>query len=129
MRRTMSEKDLRFTKTHEWLKVEGGEALVGLSDFAQHELGDIVFIELPEVGRTIARGEVLTTVESVKSVSEIYAPVAGLVTEVNAALDGAPGLINTDPYGAGWIVRVKLTDPKDLASLLAAADYAKLTKE
>jgi glycine cleavage system H protein len=125
----MSDKDLRFTKTHEWLKAEGDEALIGLSDYAQHELGDIVFIELPEVGKTVAQGDVLTTVESVKSVSEVYAPLAGEVTEVNTALEGAPGLVNADPYGAGWIARVKLANPKDLTALLSAEDYAKLTKE
>jgi glycine cleavage system H protein len=125
----MSEKDLRFTKTHEWLKAEGDEALIGLSDYAQHELGDIVFIELPEVGKKVAQGDVLTTVESVKSVSEVYAPLAGEVTEVNTALEGAPGLVNADPYGAGWIARVKLANPKDLTALLSAEEYGKLTKE
>jgi glycine cleavage system H protein len=125
----MSEKDLRFTKTHEWLKAEGDEALIGLSDYAQHELGDIVFIELPEVGRKVAQGDVLTTVESVKSVSEVYAPLAGEVTEVNTALEGAPGLVNADPYGAGWIARLRLANPKDLTALLSAEEYGKLTKE
>jgi glycine cleavage system H protein len=125
----MSEKDLRFTKTHEWLKAEGDEALIGLSDYAQHELGDIVFIELPEVGKKVAQGDVLTTVESVKSVSEVYAPLAGEVTEVNTALEGAPGLVNADPYGAGWIARLRLANPKDLTALLSAEEYGKLTKE
>jgi glycine cleavage system H protein len=125
----MSEKDLRFTKTHEWLKAEGDEALIGLSDYAQHELGDIVFIELPEVGKKVAQGDVLTTVESVKSVSEVYAPLAGEVTEVNTALENAPGLVNADPYGAGWIARLRLANPKDLTALLSAEEYGKLTKE
>ncbi len=124
----MSEQDLRFTETHEWLRVEGREVTVGLTDYAQGELGDIVFVELPEVGRTISPGDVLTTVESVKSVSEIYAPVSGEITAANDALDSDPGLVNTDAQGEGWIFRIKLADGEDLSRFMSADDYATHTK-
>jgi glycine cleavage system H protein len=124
----MSGQDLKYTETHEWLRVEGGEATIGLSDYAQGELGDIVFIELPEVGRGVAKGDVLSTIESVKSVSEIYAPVTGEIADVNTALDADPGLINTDAQGEGWIFRIKLTDEGELAGLMDSDQYADHTK-
>ena len=124
----MSKQDLRFTKSHEWLKMEGGEALVGLTDYAQGELGDIVFVELPAVGAHVSAGDVLTTIESVKSVSEVYAPVAGDVTEANAVLEDSPDLVNSDPYGEGWIVRLKLEDVSSVDGLMTADDYEEHTK-
>jgi glycine cleavage system H protein len=124
----MSERDLRFTKTHEWLRVEDGVAVVGLSDYAQSELGDIVFIELPAVGTDVARDETLTTVESVKSVSELYAPVSGRVVEVNSALEDDPGAINADPYGAGWILKIEVSDAGELNTLMTAGEYEKHLK-
>ena len=124
----MSKQDLKFTKSHEWLKVEGTEALIGLTDYAQGELGDIVFVELPAEGTHVSAGDVLTTVESVKSVSEVYAPVAGDVVDVNAALEDSPDLINSDPYGDGWMVRVKLEDVSSLDGLMTADAYEEHTK-
>lgn len=124
----MSKQDLRFTESHEWLKVEGAEALIGLTDYAQGELGDIVFVELPTEGTHVSAGDVLTTVESVKSVSEVYAPVAGDVVEANAALEDSPDLINSDPYGDGWMVRVKLEDASSLDGLMTADAYEEHTK-
>lgn len=119
----MGEKDRLFTETHEWLSVDGDVATLGLTDYAQGELGDIVFVELPEAGRNLATGDVLTTVESVKSVSELYAPVDGEIVEGNAALDDDPALINTDPYGEGWITRLKLADGVDLSGFMNAEQY------
>jgi glycine cleavage system H protein len=124
----MSERDLKFTGTHEWIRVEGDEAVVGLSDYAQGELGDIVFVELPEAGRVVSKDEALTTLESVKSVSEVYAPLTGEITGVNAALEDDPGLINTDPLGKGWIFRMKLADASELSHLMSAEAYAEHTK-
>ncbi len=119
----MDDKDLRFTKSHEWVRSEGDEVVVGLSDYAQGELGDIVFIELPEVGRTAAKDEGLTTLESVKSVSEILAPLSGEIVDVNEVLEDDPGTVNTDPYGDGWILRMKLADVGELDDLMTAAEY------
>jgi len=119
----MSENGLRFTKTHEWVKVEGDVATLGLTDYAQHELGDIVFVELPEIGREIAAGDVLTSVESVKSVSEVYTPVSGEVVESNAALEEDPSVVNSDPLGAGWIARIRMKDPGELSELMDAQAY------
>lgn len=119
----MGEKDRLFTETHEWLSVEGDVATLGLTDYAQGELGDIVFVELPEPGRTLSAGDVLTTVESVKSVSELYTPVDSEIIEGNAALDDDPSLINSDPLGAGWIARLRLADGVDLSGLMNAEQY------
>ncbi len=124
----MSKQDLRFTESHEWLKMEGDEALIGLTDYAQGELGDIVFVELPAAGTHVAAGDVLTTVESVKSVSEIYAPVAGEVVDANAALENSPDLINSDPYGEGWIVNLKVEDASSVDGLMTADEYEDHTK-
>lgn len=125
----MSENILKFTKSHEWVRVEGDEAAIGLTDYAQHELGDIVFVELPDTGTSVTAGEVLTSVESVKSVSEVYAPVSGEVVAANDALESDPGLVNSDPMGAGWIAKVKLSNAAELDDLMNADDYESLTKE
>ncbi len=119
----MGEKDLLFTETHEWLSVEGDVATLGLTDYAQGELGDIVFVELPEAGRNLAAGDVLTTVESVKSVSELYAPIEGEIVEGNAALEDDPALINSDPYGKGWIAKLKLASGTDVSQFMTAEQY------
>jgi len=119
----MGEKDLLFTETHEWLRVEGDVATLGLTDYAQGELGDIVFVELPEAGRNMAAGDVLTTVESVKSVSELYAPIECEIVERNAVLEDDPALINSDPYGKGWIAKLKLADGTDLSQFMTAEQY------
>ncbi|MFH1690348.1 MAG: glycine cleavage system protein GcvH [Candidatus Eisenbacteria bacterium] len=119
----MGEKDRLYTETHEWLSVEGDVATLGLTDYAQGELGDIVFVELQEPGRSLSAGDVLTTVESVKSVSELYAPVKGEIIEGNAALDDDPSLINSDPFGAGWITRLRLAAGADLSQFMTAEQY------
>ena len=119
--------DLRYTAEHEWLKAEGDVHLVGITDFAQASLGDIVFVQLPEVGREVAKGESLGEIESTKSVSEIYAPVSGTVTAVNERLDSEPELVNTEPYGDGWLVRIQAGDAGD--GLLDAAAYKQLTED
>ena len=120
----MIPKHLRYTKEHEWVAVEGGTGTMGITDFAQHQLGDIVYVELPEVGRTVKAGETLGTIESVKAVSEIYSPVSGEVVEVNGAIEGDPSVVNKDPYGAGWMVKLKMKNPAELDELLGPADYA-----
>ncbi len=118
--------DRRYTKEHEWVKVAGGAATVGITDFAQRELGDIVYVELPEIGRAFAAGDVLGTIESVKAVSEIYAPVSGTITEVNTLLGDKPETINLDAHEKGWICRLSLKSPAELDALMDAAAYAKL---
>ncbi len=117
--------NFRYTKEHEWIKVEGDEALVGITDFAQHQLGDIIFVELPPVGKELAAHQSIGVVESVKSVSDVYAPVPGVVAAVNGALVQSADLLNKDPHGEGWIVRIKIKDKKDLGGLLSAGDYEK----
>ena len=124
----MSTAGLRFTESHEWLKVDGDDALMGLSDYAQHELGDIVFVELPEEGTTVSAGDVLATVESVKSVSEVYSPVAGEVVEINGDLEDSPDLINTDAYGDGWLIKIKLADVAEIDRLMSDDEYEAHTK-
>lgn len=113
--------DLRYTDDHEWLRPEGGQGLVGVTRHAADELGDVVFVELPAVGRTLARGETFGVIESVKTASDLYSPVSGEVIEVNAALATAPQLVNDEPYGAGWLIRLRLTDPSE-SELLRDAD-------
>jgi glycine cleavage system H protein len=117
--------EFRYTKDHEWIKLAGDEALVGITDFAQHQLGDIIFVELPPVGKELAGRQSMGVVESVKSVSDVYAPVAGEVLAVNEELAQAAELLNKDPHGKGWIVRIKVKDKKDLDGLLSAGDYEK----
>jgi glycine cleavage system H protein len=119
----MYPKDYRYTKEHEWIKVDGPIGAVGITEYAQHELGDVVFVELPKVGAKLKAGQSLGTVESVKAVSEIFTPVSGEVTETNAALVDAPEKINYDPHGSAWLVRIRLADPKELAGLMDAAAY------
>ncbi len=121
--------NLKFTKTHEWVKVEDGTGTIGISDFAQQELGDIVFVESPEEGTDIAAGDAMGSVESVKAVSELNAPVSGTVTAVNEELQDHPEVLNQDPYGQGWVVKVTLSAPGELESLMDAAAYAKYVAE
>jgi len=116
--------DYRYTKEHEWLKVEGNTGTIGITDHAQESLGDIVFVELPKVGTELTAGKTLGTVESVKAVSDIFAPVSGTVTEVNEALNTSPEQVNKDAHGA-WMVKLKLKDPSEASRLLSAADYEK----
>jgi len=115
---------LKYTKEHEWLRLEGDEAVFGISDHAQEALGDIVFVELPELGRSFEAEEAIAVVESVKAVSDVYAPAAGEIIAVNEALESAPELVNSDPYGEGWIARIRLADPVRLAGLMDAETYA-----
>lgn len=115
--------DLRYAKSHEWVRVSGDTATVGITDHAQHELTDIVFVELPAVGRKIKAGEACAVVESVKTASDIYSPVTGEVTEVNKAVVDTPALVNSEPYGNGWFFRVKLSQPGEVNSLLSPSDY------
>jgi glycine cleavage system H protein len=118
---------LRYTKDHEWIRLEGDIATVGITDFAQGELGDIVFVDIPTQGETLAAEEVFGSVEAVKTVSDLYLPIDGEVIEVNPAIDNQPDLVNTDPYGQGWMVRVKVTSVADVEALLDADAYRKLT--
>lgn len=120
--------DLRYTKEHEWVRVEGDEAVVGITDHAQHALGDVVFLELPEEGEELTAESTFGVVESVKAVSDLYAPVSGTVTAVNSALVDAPEGINADPYGEAWLLRVKMSDPSAVEALLDATAYAELLK-
>ncbi len=119
--------DLKYTKDHEWVRIAGAEARVGITDYAQKQLGDVVYLELPEVGRRIKKGEVFGTIESVKAVSELYAPVSGEVTQVNATLTQRPEAVNKDPHGS-WMIEVKVTDPSEASDLYDAAKYTELTK-
>jgi glycine cleavage system H protein len=121
--------DLRYTKDHEWVRVDGDEAVVGITQFAADQLGDIVFVELPDAGRALDQHATFGVVESVKAVSDLFAPVAGAVTGSNDALSGTPELVNSDPYGEGWMLRVKLADPSQVDSLLDAAAYEKIVAE
>jgi glycine cleavage system H protein len=120
--------ELRYSSDHEWVRTEDGGVRLGVTDYAQDALGDVVYVQLPEVGTTVAAGATLGEVESTKSVSEIYAPVSGTVTEVNTDLDATPELINSDPYGAGWIVVITPEDPAAVDALLDAAAYRQLTE-
>jgi len=115
--------DLKYAKSHEWVRVAGDVATVGITDHAQHELTDVVFVELPEVGRKIKAGESCAVVESVKTASDIYAPISGEVTAVNKAVVDEPALVNSDPYGKGWFFQVRLAQREELNKLLSAADY------
>ena len=125
----MVPKDLRYTKEHEWVRVEGGVATVGITDYAAEQLGDIVFVELPEPGRTVTQFAAIGVIESVKAVSDLFAPVGGDVVESNAALAGSPELLNSDPFGAGWMLRISVSDAAQMDALLDSAAYEALTKE
>jgi glycine cleavage system H protein len=124
----MIKEGLLYAETHEWVKTEGNVAYVGISDHAQHALGSVVFIELPKVGKTIAKGDTFGAVESVKAASDLYLPVSGKIVEVNKNLERSPELLNDDPYGS-WVVKIELTNPKELSSLLTPEAYAPLCEE
>jgi len=115
--------DLRYTSEHEWIRVEGDEAFVGITDYAQSELGEIVFVDVPTLGETVGQGEVFGSIEAVKTVSDLNMPVSGEVLEVNGALDAQPELVNNDPYGEGWIIRIAVKDLAELDNLMDAAAY------
>ena len=125
----MVPQELRYSKSHEWVKLEGGTARVGITDYAQKKLGDVVYVELPEVGKKLKKGEVAVTVESVKAAESVYAPVSGEVVEVNEELVSTPGTINQDPYGNGWLFVLKVENEGELSELLDAEAYKKLIGE
>lgn len=118
--------NLKYTKEHEWIRVEGNTAVIGITDYAQGELGEIVFVEVETVGESLEEGTVFGTVEAVKTVSELFMPIAGTVEEVNPALEDAPELVNNDPYGEGWMIRVTMSDVAQAGQLLSAEEYASL---
>lgn len=118
--------ELKYTKDHEWIRVQGNTATIGITDFAQGELGDIVYIDISTVGKEVAAHEVFGTVEAVKTVSDLYMPVSGKVLEVNKVLDGSPEKVNADPYGEGWMVKIELKNPADINGLLTDAQYKEL---
>lgn len=115
--------DSRYNKSHEYVHVEGGIGTIGITEYAQKELGDVVFVELPQVGSELEQGDEMGSIESVKAVSELFAPVSGEVVEVNELLTDKPDLVNSDPYGDGWMIRVRLSHPEEMEELLSAADY------
>ena len=117
---------LRYTKDHEWIRIEGDEAVIGITDFAQRELGDIVYVEIETVGKELQAGDTFGTVEAVKTVSDLFLPLAGTVTEVNPNLNSNPEAVNTDPYGEGWMIKMKLSNLADADNLLSAEAYQKL---
>lgn len=117
---------LKYTQDHEWVRVEGETAIVGITDFAQGELGDVVFVEIETEGETLEKGETFGTVEAVKTVSDLFMPVGGEILEVNPALADEPELVNKDPYNKGWMIKVKITDAAELSELLSAEDYQKM---
>ncbi len=121
--------NLQYSKDHEWLKIEGDTGRAGVTDFAQNSLGDIVYVELPKVGDKFEQGDPFGSVESVKSVNELFIPVSGEIVEVNEALADAPEQVNEDPYGKGWMIRFKLTDPSEVDSLLSASEYEDFVAE
>lgn len=118
--------ELRYTSDHEWAKNEDGVAIVGITDYAQGELGDVVFVELPEVGSQVEKGASFGTIEAVKAVADLFSPVSGEVVEVNALLEDAPETVNKDPYGDGWMVKIKMSDPAEFDGLMDAEAYEKL---
>jgi glycine cleavage system H protein len=121
--------DLRYTKEHEWVRVEGDLAIVGITDYASRQLGDIVFVELPETGRSLAQSDAVGVIESVKAVSDLFAPISGEVVEANAELTTSPELVNSDPFGKGWMLRIRIADASQLGALLDQAAYEELTRE
>jgi glycine cleavage system H protein len=120
--------DLHYSKDHEWVRVDGGEAIIGITDYAQNSLGDVVYVELPKAGDEFASNESFGSVESVKAVSEVFTPVAGSVVNINEALADEPEVVNSDPYGNGWMIRIKMSHPGEVDSLLTAAEYEDFTK-
>jgi glycine cleavage system H protein len=121
--------NLHYTKDHEWILIEGGEARVGITEFAQHELGDIVFVDIETIGKTLKQGDTFGTIEAVKTVSDLFLPMSGQVLEKNNALDSKPELINNDPYGDGWIIKIKVINPEEISNLLTAEAYQSLIGE
>ncbi len=121
--------ELLYTKEHEWVRIEGDTAVLGITDYAQGELGDIVYVELPDEGTEVKQMEPFGTIEAVKAVSELFSPVTGTVSSVNSKIEEDAGVINRDPYGDGWMMKVKMTDPAEKDKLLSAADYKKVTEE
>ena len=117
---------LKYTKDHEWIKIDGNKATIGITDFAQGELGDIVYVDIPTVGQEVGEHEVFGTVEAVKTVSDLYMPLTGKVLEVNKELDARPEKVNSDPYGAGWMIKMDVKNPADASKLLSAAQYKEL---
>jgi len=118
--------NLRYTKEHEWISLDGNIATIGITEYAQRELGDIVFVEVDTIGKNLEAGAVFGTVEAVKTVSDLFLPVSGTINELNAALSGAPELVNSDPYGEGWMIKMTVNNPADVAALLDAAGYESL---
>ncbi len=118
--------NLKYSNDHEWVRVEGNEAFVGITDFAQGQLGDIVFVDVPTVGESLGQNEVFGSIEAVKTVSDAFLPVSGEILEFNEALENDPALVNKDPYGEGWIIKVNMANPAEVDTLLWADDYAKL---
>jgi len=121
--------NLKYTKEHEWVKLDGTTATIGITDYAQGELGDIVFIELPEIGLEVKQMGKFGTIEAVKAVSDMYSPVSGKIAEINSALDGDPMIVNKDPYGDGWMVKIQVSNPSEVNNLLDAKAYENLLKE
>lgn len=121
--------NIKYTKDHEWLKIEGNEALIGITDFAQNELGDIVFIEVETEGETLEKEEAFGTIEAVKTVSDMFMPVSGEVIEFNAELEDKPELINQDPYGEGWIIKINITNTDEIDDLLSANEYKEIIEQ
>ena len=120
--------DLHYSKDHEWVRVDGDQAIIGITDYAQNSLGDVVYVELPKAGDEFAANESFGSVESVKAVSEVFTPIAGSVVKINEALADEPESVNSDPYGAGWMIRLKMANPGEVDSLLTAAEYEDFTK-
>jgi len=116
--------ELKYTEEHEWVKVDGDTVTVGITSYAAEELGDIVFVDMPGAGATVAKGDTFGTIESVKTVADLFAPVSGEIVAVNEALEDTPETVGEDPYGAGWIIKIKMSDPADLDALLSSEDYA-----
>jgi len=125
----MNPKDLKYTSEHEWIKVEGNTATVGVTDFAQERLTDVVFVELPKVGKTVKKGEVLAVLESVKAVSDVYSPVSGEVVEINETLLDKPELVNKESYGKGWVAKLKIKNSKELEGFMSADEYEEFLKK
>jgi len=120
--------ELKYTKDHEWVSLSGDTATIGITDFAQNELGDIVYVEVDTIGETLKHGDVFGTVEAVKTVSDLFMPLGGEILELNSVLDAQPELVNKDAYGKGWMIKIKVSDPSEFNSLLSAADYQKLVE-
>ncbi|MBS4015121.1 MAG: glycine cleavage system protein GcvH [Candidatus Latescibacteria bacterium] len=124
---TLIPQELKYTNTHEWIKVEGDTVTMGITDYAQKELSDIVYVELPEAGKSLNQGDVVGTIEAVKAVSDFYSPISGTVIECNTELKTTSDLINKEPYGKGWMVKIKMSKPDELSNLLDATGYEKIT--